>query len=158
MLTCVSTVQLARIMMVPISMFYGKRSITRGNARKLNISPERVGSHTIRLANDGGVYSSAAPNKALHAATAIVIQPRVSGAQDTIVAALNVTVLSGVDAVGDVEEGEVAVDGAVVTEKETVTLSTAQNCLARFSAEGTLALQLPRTQEYSESGNSWDGQ
>lgn len=60
--------------------------------------------------------------------------------------------------VGDEAEGEVAVDGAAVAEKETVTLSSAQNCLARFSAEGTFVLQLPTTQEYSESGNNWDGQ
>lgn len=56
--------------------------------------------------------------------------------------------------VGDEAEGEVAVDGAAVAEKETVTLSSAQNCLARFSAEGTFVLQLPTTQEYSESGNN----
>jgi hypothetical protein len=65
-------------------------------------------------------------------------------------------VLSGPVDVGDVEEGEVI--GAVVTENETVTLPTAQNCLARFSAEGTLALQLSKMQEYSELGNNWDGQ
>ena len=41
-----------------------------------------------------------------------------------------------------------------MTEKETVTLSSAQNCSARFSAEGTFVLQLPRTHEYRELGNN----
>jgi hypothetical protein len=44
-----------------------------------------------------------------------------------------------------VDEG-VDVDGAAVDAKESVALSSAQNCCASFSAEGTFALQLATTQ------------
>lgn len=83
----------------------------------------------------------------------MVTHPRVSGVQDTIDAALNVAELRGEVEVGVVEDGDDALDGAAVAEKETVTLSSVQNCWARFSAEGTLVLQLPATQEYSALGN-----
>lgn len=46
---------------------------------------------------------------------------------------------------GEADEGN-DVDGAAVDAKESVTLSIAQNCRARFSAEGTLELQLDATQ------------
>lgn len=58
------------------------------------------------------------------------------------------------EADGDDDDG----DGAAVEEKETVTLSSAQNCCARFSAEGTFVLQFPATQVYSASGNIREGQ
>lgn len=44
-----------------------------------------------------------------------------------------------------VDEGD-DVDGAAVDAKESVVLSSAQNCCARFSAEGTFELQLATTQ------------
>jgi len=44
-----------------------------------------------------------------------------------------------------VDEGA-DVDGAAVDAKESVALSSAQNCCARFSAEGTFELQLATTQ------------
>jgi sugar lactone lactonase YvrE len=49
------------------------------------------------------------------------------------------------DDAGKADEGD-DVDGAAVDAKERVVLSSAQNCLARFSAEGTLELQLDATQ------------
>jgi len=49
------------------------------------------------------------------------------------------------DEPGEVVEGD-AVDGAAVDTKESVVLSSAQNCCARFSAEGTFELQLATTQ------------
>ena len=77
------------------------------------------------------------------------VHPRVSDIHGDAGAALNGCVLVDVDreldVVGKVAEGNDE-DGAVVAEKERVVLSSAQNCWARFSAEGTLALQLAETQ------------
>jgi len=149
-----STVQLARIMIVPIPMFYGKRSWKVRDCKEIkNISPE--GDRPVRYG-----YSSAAPNKALHAATTmVVVQPRVSGVQYNADAAFDFDELcEDVDVGEEADDGDVAVDGAAVMEKESVTLSTAQNCRARFSAEGTFVLQLPATQEYNALGNIGFGQ
>jgi hypothetical protein len=97
-------------------------------------------------------YSNAAPNKAPHAAKTMVVQLRVSGVQDNIDAAFDFVELCEVE-LADEEDGDDDVDGAAVEAKETVTLSSAQNCWARFSAEGTLVLQLAATQVYNASGN-----
>jgi len=88
----------------------------------------------------------------------MLVHPRVSGVQDSIDAAFD-----GVELCEEVEvaaeaDGDVDVDGAAVEAKETVTLSRAQNCWARFSAEGTLVLQLAATQVYNATGNIREGQ
>lgn len=76
------------------------------------------------------------------------VHPRASDIHGATGAALNGCVLvdvdRGVDAVAEVEGKDV--DGPTVEEKERVVLSREQNCWARFSAEGTLALQLAATQ------------
>jgi hypothetical protein len=75
--------------------------------------------------------------------------PRASDIHGAAGAALNGCVLVGVvrevDAVAEAAEGN-DVDGPTVDEKERVVLASEQNCCARFSAEGTLALQLAATQ------------
>lgn len=96
----------------------------------------------------GQGYKSAAPNTAPHAARAMPVHARVSAIHGPAVAALD-----GVedeeareaDEPGEMDEGDV-VEGAAVDAKESVVLSSAQNCCARFSAEGTFELQLAATQ------------
>lgn len=85
----------------------------------------------------------------------MVAHPRVLGVQDSIDAAFDgVELCEEVGVVADEADGDDDdVDGAAVEAKETVTLSSTQNCWARFSAEGTLALQFAATQLYSASGN-----
>jgi len=77
------------------------------------------------------------------------VHPRTSDIHEAASAALNGWVLVDVDRevveVGEVPEGN-DVDGPAVDEKVSVVLSSAQNCWARLSAEGTLALQLATTQ------------
>jgi len=85
----------------------------------------------------------------------MVVHPRVSGVQDSIDAAFDGLELCEEEEAAD---GDDDVDGAAVEAKESVTLSTAQNCWARFSAEDTLVLQLAATQVYSASGNIREGQ
>ncbi|KAH9051025.1 hypothetical protein EDB83DRAFT_2676708 [Lactarius deliciosus] len=85
----------------------------------------------------------------------MAVHPRVSAVHDDTDAAFDDAELDEdvevvFEADGDEDEDE---DGAAVEAKETVTLSSAQNCWARFSAEGTFVLQLPATQVYSASGN-----
>src|SRR6266404_2011045 len=82
----------------------------------------------------------------------MVVHPRVSGVQDNTDAAFEGVELFEVG-VTDEEDGDDDVEGAAVEAKETVTLSRAQNCCARFSAEGTFEPQLPATQEYNAFGN-----
>jgi hypothetical protein len=85
---------------------------------------------------------------------AMTIHPRVStGVLSAEVAALGDFELDeepeGDDPPGEVEDANgLAVDGggAAVEEKESVVLSMAQNFCARFSAVGTLVLQLAATQ------------
>ncbi len=79
--------------------------------------------------------------------------PRVSGVQDNIDAAFDGVELSEEVEVVDEADGDDDEDGAAVEAKETVTLSSAQNCWARFSAEGTFVLQLAATQANNASGN-----
>jgi len=86
-------------------------------------------------------YKSTAPNTAPHAARAMPVHPRVSGIHCVAGAALNEP--GEVDAV-PIAEGVVEgvdVDGAAVAENVRVALSMAQNCWARFSAEGTFVPQ-----------------
>lgn len=83
----------------------------------------------------------------------MVTHPRVSEVHDTVNAALDVVELCEDVEVGDVADRKER-DGAAVAENETVTLSSAQNCWARFSDEGTFVLQLPATQAYSALGNN----
>lgn len=82
--------------------------------------------------------------------------------QDTIDAAFGGAELGEVEAAagadGDDDGDDVPVDGAAVEAKETVTLSSAQNCWARFSAEGTFVLQFAATQVYNAPGNIREGQ
>ena len=84
----------------------------------------------------------------------MVVHPRVSGVQDTTDAAFEDVELCEEVEVADEAGADDAVDGAAVDAKESVTLSSAQNCWARLSAEGTLALQFAATQVYKASGNT----
>src|SRR5579863_7358763 len=101
-------------------------------------------------------YKSAAPNTAPHAARAMPVHARVSAIHGPAIAALDGRELDEdvceADEPGEVDEGD-DVDGAAVEAKESVVLSSAQNCCASFSAEGTFVLQLATTQLYSASGN-----
>jgi len=86
-------------------------------------------------------YKSAAPKTAPHAARAMPVHPRAPGTHCAAGAALNVPGEVGAVAIVEgVVEG-VDVDGAAVAENVSVTLSIAQNCSARFSAEGTFVPQ-----------------
>jgi len=93
-------------------------------------------------------YKNAAPNIAPHAARAIPDHPCASSIHSPAGAAFCDFELEEdweVAVAGEADEGN-DVDGAAVDAKESVTLSIAQNCRARFSAEGTLELQLDATQ------------
>jgi len=70
--------------------------------------------------------------------------PRPSGVQAVASAALDDELEEDEDFDADAEEGDDE-DRAAVDAKESVTLSIAQNCWARFSAEGTFAPQLDAT-------------
>jgi len=77
------------------------------------------------------------------------VHARVSAIRGPAIAALDGVELDEddpeADEPGKVDEGD-AVDGAAVDAKESVVLFSAQNCCARFSAEGTFELQLATTQ------------
>jgi len=74
------------------------------------------------------------------------VHARVSAIHGPAIAALDgVELDEEADEPDKVDEGD-AVDGAAVDAKESVVLSSAQNCCARFSAEGTFELQLATTQ------------
>jgi len=93
-------------------------------------------------------YKNAAPNIAPHAARAMPVHPRASsihGPADAAFCDFELEEDWEVAVVDEADEGD-DVDGAAVDAKESVTLSIAQNCWARFSAEGTLEPQLDATQ------------
>ena len=75
------------------------------------------------------------------------VHARVSVTHGPAVAALDGVELDEEDGDADEPGDEAdAVEGAAVDAKESVVLSRAQNCCARFSAEGTFELQLAATQ------------